>query len=166
MRRLLDDLEGGFTNSADEQCRIAPSPSTNQLPGSSQLQYPVQWPRIEQLHLSASDVVERRRSIGGSDANTILSGDCERIRQLWFEKRGEADAPDLSDKISVMLGCWTEAFNQQWYEQLTGEQVSDLGRSFTCTSHDWRRCTVDGLVQGKGAIWEAKHTSAFASRKR
>ena len=75
----------------------------------------------------------------------------ERIRQLWLEKRGEVGAPDLSDKISVMLGCWTEAFNQQWYEQLTGERVGDVGRAFTCPRHEWRRCTVDGRVESRGA---------------
>ena len=30
------------------------------------------------------------------------------------------------------------------------------------TEHDWRSCTLDGLVEPSGAIWEAKHTSAFA----
>jgi predicted phage-related endonuclease len=158
----LDDSGGGFKSSADTQCAIAPSPSTNQPPRSSDLQDPVQWPRLEHLYLSAGELSDRRRSIGGSDANTILSGDAERLRQLWLEKRGEAEPSDLSDKISVMLGCWTEPFNRQWYEQFTGQRVVDIGRRFTCTGHQWRRCTVDGRIESRGAIWEAKHTSAFA----
>jgi predicted phage-related endonuclease len=157
----LDDLEGGLTSSADEQRGIIPSPS-NHPPQSSDLQHPPQWPRLEHLQLSASDIARRRRSIGGSDANIILSGSSERVRQLWLEKRGEAEPADLSSNLSVMLGCWTEDFNRQWFEQLTGKSVTSAGTSFACTRHDWRRCTVDGLIEESSSIWEAKHTSAFA----
>jgi predicted phage-related endonuclease len=62
----------------------------------------------------------------------------------------------------VILGCWTEPFNRQWYEKLTEEMISKVGATFKCKRYDWRRCTVDGLVESRGAIWEAKHTSAFA----
>jgi predicted phage-related endonuclease len=156
----LGDLEGGSSNSADQQ-QIRPSPS-NQTPQSSDLQHPVQWPRLEHLQFSASDLSQRRHSIGGSDANTILSGNCERIRELWLEKRGVAEPADLSTDLSAMLGSWTEAFNRQWYEQLTGKRISSAGRSFACGRYDWRRCTVDGLIEESGSIWEAKHTNAFA----
>ena len=120
------------------------------------------WPSLANLRLSDREHRIRAEGIGGSDANVILSRDADRIRELWLEKRGEASPPDLSDKLSVMLGCWTEAFNRQWYEQLSGEQVTDTGKSFECARYNWRRCTVDGLIQGGSAVWEAKHTSAFA----
>lgn len=68
---------------------------------------------------------------------------------------------DLSTVLPVMLGTWTEAFNRQWFEQLSGNQVTDMGRSFRCDRYEWRSCTVDGLVGD--AIWEAKHTNAFAN---
>ncbi|MES2326183.1 MAG: YqaJ viral recombinase family protein [Pseudomonadota bacterium] len=122
----------------------------------------MEWPALEQLGLVASETSERRQGIGGSDANVILSGDAERVRQLWLEKRGEAEAVDLSGNLAVMLGSWTEAFNRQWYERLTCQTVSKTGASFTCQRYDWRRCTVDGLVESSGAIFEAKHTNAFA----
>jgi hypothetical protein len=41
----------------------------------------------------------RRRFVGGSDANIILSGDADRIHQLWQEKRGESEPADLSDVL-------------------------------------------------------------------
>jgi predicted phage-related endonuclease len=109
--------------------------------------------------LGASD---RRSWIGGSDANVILSADRERILRLWREKRGEAEPENLTGSLAVMLGCWTEAFNRQWFERLTGEQVREVGQSLVCNRHSWRRCTLDGRVQSSGAVWEAKHTSAFA----
>lgn len=77
-------------------------------------------------------------------------------------ERDEAEAADLSANLAVMLGCWTEAFNRQWYEKLSGERVTSTGRSFTCARHDWRRCTVDGLIESSGTLWEAKHINAFA----
>jgi predicted phage-related endonuclease len=61
-----------------------------------------------------------------------------------------------------MLGSWTEPFNRQWFEQLTSQKVTRLGDTLSCARHSWRRCTLDGFVEDTGAVWEAKHTSAFA----
>ena len=54
--------------------------------------------------------------LGGSDANVLLSGDPDRILQLWQLKRQEVPEEDLSDRLQVALGSWTEPFNRQWYE--------------------------------------------------
>jgi len=120
------------------------------------------WPALEQLSLGATEQRGRSTGIGGSDANIILSGDRDKIVNLWREKRNEAEAPDLSDRLPVALGCWTEPFNRQWYEKITGEKIDSVGTSISCSTYSWRRCTLDGLVTATGAVWEAKHTSAFA----
>ncbi|WP_410959850.1 hypothetical protein, partial [Salmonella sp. SAL4356] len=54
------------------------------------------WPTLGQLGLDKRARAERLAGIGGSDANTILSGDRERILGLWREKRGEQPPVDLS----------------------------------------------------------------------
>ena len=118
------------------------------------------WPRLDAVGLTHHELVARRSGIGGSDANIILSGDIERVTRLWLEKRG-APAEDLSDRLQVALGSWTEAFNRQWYEKITGETVEQSDRALVCSQHPWRRCTLDGFIAGKAAVWEAKHTSAF-----
>jgi predicted phage-related endonuclease len=141
-----------FTNTADEL-----ETASAALPASV-----APWPALGSLGLATAEREQRRSFIGGSDANIILSGDRERIVQLWREKRGEAEPEDLSGSLAVMLGCWTEPFNRQWFERLSGEQVKSGGQSFTCARYAWRRCTVDGLIESSGAVWEAKHTSAFA----
>jgi predicted phage-related endonuclease len=120
------------------------------------------WPLLESLVLGAAEREERRSFIGGSDANLILSGDAEKVLRLWREKRGEAEPEDLSSTLAVMLGCWTESFNRQWFERLSGNRVTAVGSTFTCTRHPWRRCTLDGVMETSGAVWEAKHTSAFS----
>lgn len=125
----------------------------------------VLWPSLRRVGLSPARVAARKHGLGGSDANAIFSGDCERIRELWLEKRGEAEPPDLSSNLAVMLGCWTEAFNRQWFEQITATEVSRAGEVLSCPTHDWRRCTLDGFVADGPAVWEAKHTNAFATRE-
>ena len=122
----------------------------------------VTWPSLDKLVMTPSVHATRGQGIGGSDANTILSGDPERVIGLWREKRGDAAPENLSTRLPVMLGCWTEAFNRQWYEQETGFLVSAVGSVSVCPVNEWRRCTLDGYVAAKGAVFEAKHTSAFA----
>lgn len=122
---------------------------------------PSSWPILTSLGLSPEAKEGRIGSIGGSDANTILSGSPERVLRLWREKRGEEAAEDLSNNLAVMLGCWSEAFNRQWYERATGARVSRVGERVSCAEHAWRGATLDGYVESDGAVWEAKHTSAF-----
>lgn len=119
------------------------------------------WPSLSELSLAAAASRARMTGVGGSDANVILSGDEERILRLWREKRGEAQSEDLSSRISVALGSWTEAFNRQWYEKLTGQRVTGVGRCLTSTRHPWRRCTLDGVIEVTGGVFEAKHTIAL-----
>lgn len=120
------------------------------------------WPRLTELGLQPEQIYFRQSGIGGSDANTILCGDPERVVRLWREKRGEIEPEDLSDRLPVMLGSWSEPFNRQWYERETGHRVSRIGEPVLCSRTPWRRCTLDGFVAAKMAVFEAKHVSAFA----
>jgi hypothetical protein len=120
-----------------------------------------QWPTLNALGLSKEELSARRQGIGGSDATIILSGNAERITRLWLEKRG-AVPEDLSDRVQVSLGSWTEEFNRQWFEKVTGDPVKRVRGSVTCSVHSWRRCNLDGIVPAKKAVWEAKHTNAFS----
>ena len=86
-------------------------PASAQPPTSSQA-WSGAWPSLKNLGLTPHQQASRAGSIGGSDANAILSGSENRILRLWQEKRGEAEAEDLSSSVAVMLGCWTEAFNR------------------------------------------------------
>ena len=119
------------------------------------------WPSLHTTHLSVEDRKMRRCGLGGSDANVLMSGDADRIVRLWQLKRQEVPEEDLSDRLQVALGSWTEPFNRMWYEKITGQVVIDAGRSMTCKRHPWRRCLLDGIVEESNAVFEAKHTGAF-----
>jgi len=120
------------------------------------------WPLLSDLGIGRELEFVRRAGIGGSDANVILSGDDDRISRLWREKRGEVAPEDLSHVLPVMMGTWTEEFNRQWYEKLSGLLVNNAGASLACDRLAWRRCTLDGYVPARKAVFEAKHVNAFA----
>ena len=122
----------------------------------------LRWPRLDHLRLSSEECQSRRGHIGGSDANTILSGCPDRITSLWREKRGEQEPEDLSGRMAVVLGLWTETFNRQWYEKCTGQSVEQVGVCASSALHPWRSCTLDGYVAELGAVFEAKHCSGFS----
>src|SRR6266508_4868773 len=94
--------------------------------------------------------------IGGSDARIIMGGDEAALLRLWREKRGEAEPPDYSGNLLVQLGLATERLNRQWYERATGQLVRDVQSWVRHPVIRWRAATLDGIVEGSGAVFEAK----------
>src|SRR3984893_2585951 len=97
----------------------------------------------------------RRGFIGGSDAPIIMGSDDSALLRLWQEKRGELEPEDLSGNLIVQLGVVTEPLNRHWYERNTGQRIE-------CVQHRlrhpvlWMGATLDGMVAGSGAVFEAK----------
>lgn len=109
---------------------------------------------------------ERLTGLGGSDANIILSGDAERINNLWLEKTGQREPDDLSWVLPVQMGSATEELNAAWFTYATGRQILDRNSMHRRRDRPYMRCEVDGLTlteTGAGAIFEAKHVNAFST---
>jgi putative phage-type endonuclease len=104
----------------------------------------------------SSWIPDRRSFIGGSDARIIMGNDEAALVRLWREKRGEADPPDLSSNLIVQLGTATEELNRTWYERNTGRSIGDVQRRVQHSTIPWMVATLDGIVQGSGAVFEAK----------
>jgi predicted phage-related endonuclease len=98
----------------------------------------------------------RRTFIGGSDARIIMGSDEAALIGLWREKRGEADPEDLSGNLVVRLGTVTEELNRSWYERNTGRCITDVQRKVTHSAIPWMAATLDGIVEGTEAVFEAK----------
>ena len=98
----------------------------------------------------------RRAFIGGSDARIIMGSDEAALVRLWREKRGEAEPEDLSGNLIVQLGAATEELNRSWYERNTGRRVRDVQRRVRHSAIPWMAATLDGIVEGTGAVFEAK----------
>lgn len=124
---------------------------------------------LASLGLSEDAIAKRVRSIGGSDANTIMSGDEAAILSLWEQKTGRRPADDLSDVLPVVMGSFTEPLNAAWFEKQTGLIVEDRGLPLACARDPWRTATLDGRTAhpdaehhaDNGAVWEAKHVGSF-----
>src|SRR6266446_8881761 len=100
--------------------------------------------------------LNRRSFIGGSDARIVMGGDEAALLRLWREKRGEAEPQDLSGNLIVQLGFATEALNRHWYERNTGQTVECVQHSLRHPVLRWMGATLDGIVVGSGAVFEAK----------
>jgi predicted phage-related endonuclease len=98
----------------------------------------------------------RRSFIGGSDARIIMGSDEAALIRLWREKRGEVGPEDLSGNLAVQLGGVTEDLNRSWYERNTGRIVGGVQRLVKHSAIPWMAATLDGIVEGTGAVFEAK----------
>ncbi len=100
----------------------------------------------------------RTAGVGGSDAGRIMSGEW---MELWEEKTGRRELPDLSGVLQVQIGIATEDLNLRWFERQTGIEVLCAGcEGLVHSEHKFMRGNLDGWVPG--GILECKHTSAFA----
>ena len=84
----------------------------------------------------------------GDDENLLL--------RLWQEKRGEVAPEDLSGNLIVQLGTVTEHLNRHWYERNSGQLVTAIGKRVFHPVKRWMAATLDGVVEGTGAVFEAK----------
>jgi predicted phage-related endonuclease len=84
----------------------------------------------------------------GSDEGALV--------RLWREKRGDAEPEDLSGNLIVQLGLVTEALNRHWYERNTGQTVECVQHRLRHPVLRWMGATLDGIVAGSGAVFEAK----------
>jgi hypothetical protein len=100
--------------------------------------------------------ISRRSFIGGSDARIIMGSDEAALVQLWREKRGEVEPEDLSGNLIVQLGLVTEALNRHWYERNTGQTLECVQHRLRHPVLRWMGATLDGIVAGSGAVFEAK----------
>src|ERR1700689_3933641 len=108
------------------------------------------------LGKASPDSSIRRSFIGGSDARIIVGNDEGALLRLWREKRGEVEPEDLSGNLIVQLGSVTEELNRRWFERNSGQEVTAIHRQVFRPVKRWMAATLDGMVEGTGAVFEAK----------
>lgn len=114
---------------------------------------------MTKLH-PAVDPEERRKGIGGSDAAAALGlSPWKTPFELWLEKTGHVEPPDLSTIEAVRWGSILEGEILQEYAARAGVQVERPKGVFVSKSHPFLRANPDGLiVPGKTKGVEAKTT--------
>jgi predicted phage-related endonuclease len=76
--------------------------------------------------------------------------------RLWQEKRGEVEPEDLSGNLVVQLGNATEDLNRRWFERNNATTVRNVQSFVQHPAIRWMSATLDGVVEGTGAVFEAK----------
>jgi hypothetical protein len=85
-----------------------------------------------------------------------MGGDASALLRLWQEKRGEIEPEDLSGNLIVQLGVATEDLNRHWYERNSGHAITQVQHRIRHPVNRWMGATLDGMVEGTGAVFEAK----------
>lgn len=107
----------------------------------------------------------RNSGIGGSDASVIMGlNPYKSPYQLWLEKTGQAEAPDLSGNQYIYWGHKNESNIADWFQEDTGKKVRKLG-TLRSRAHPFMIANVDRAVMGEEAGLEIK-TAGVSQAKR
>lgn len=125
---------------------------------------------LQTFGLTAEQKLLRLEGLGGSDANTLMSGDPARILGLWEEKTGQVESENLDDILPVQMGNVTEDFNRYWFTRRTGKAVTRARERVVSQSLPFMMCNLDGVVvdcpdpipAGEAAYFDAKHVNQYS----
>lgn len=107
----------------------------------------------------------RDLGIGGSDAAVIMGlNSYKSPYQLWMEKTGQVDPPDLSGNQYVYWGTKNEANIADWFQEETGKKVKRLG-TLQNREYPFMLANVDRTVIGENAGLEIKTAGVSQYRK-
>ena len=104
----------------------------------------------------------RRKSIGGSDAASILGlNQYNSAYALWCEKTGKITPEDISDKEAVRLGNDLEQYAAERFMDATGKKVRRENNIIYNDDYPFAHANPDRMVIGEKAGLECKTTSSW-----
>ena len=107
----------------------------------------------------------RAIGIGGSDAAVIMGmNQYKSPYQLWLEKTGQVEPPDLSGNQYVYWGTKNESNIADWFQEETGKKVKRLG-TLRSKEYPFMLANVDRTVVGENAGLEIKTAGVRQYRK-
>lgn len=110
--------------------------------------------------LTQKQIEARKQGIGGSDAAVIAGiSQYKTPLELYYEKRGEIDPPDLSNNQAVHFGNVLEDVIAQEYVRRTGKKVRRINKMLRHKDHDWMIANLDRMVDGENRVLEIKTAS-------
>lgn len=117
------------------------------------------------MTLTAEQLKLRDGRLTASRVSCLMTGDEQKIMDLWRLMVGETGEQSLSDVWPVVLGEATEALNLSWYERTTGRKLTRRGEVVICPSADWAAATLDGWDDVECGPVDAKHVGGFEPRE-
>lgn len=114
--------------------------------------------------LSEQQMAARDGKLTASRVGILMSGDAEKITNLWKELVGDPSfvPEDISGKWPVYLGSHTETLHLDWIERQRGYQLTRRGEVVVHPHHAWASCTLDAWDQNAKAPIETKHVNNFS----
>lgn len=107
----------------------------------------------------------RGLGIGGSDAAVIMGlNSYKSPYQLWMEKTGQAEAPDLSGNQRIYWGVKNEPNVADWFMEDTGKKVKRLG-TLQSREYPFMLANVDRTIIGENAGLEIKTAGVSQAKK-
>ena len=107
----------------------------------------------------------RGLGIGGSDAAVIMGlNSYKSPYQLWMEKTGQAEAPDLSGNQRIYWGVKNEPNVADWFMEDTGKKVKRLG-TLQSREYPFMLANVDRTIIGENAGLEIKTAAVSQAKK-
>lgn len=107
-------------------------------------------------------LTERRKSIGGSDAASILGlNTYNSPYALWAEKTGAVIPEDISDKEAVRLGNDLEQYVAERFMEATGKKVRRENNIIYNSEYPFAHANPDRMVVGEDAGLECKTSSSW-----
>lgn len=115
------------------------------------------------MALTVEQKIAREGKLTGSGVGSLVSGDKERILNLWKELIGDPSyvEPNFDDNWPVRLGETTEVLNLDWYEKSTGHILKNRGVVVTHPDYKWAAATLDGYDPVLDCPVETKHVGGW-----
>lgn len=108
----------------------------------------------------------RMQGIGGSDVGAILGFHPFKTKyQLWLEKTGQIEAPDLSGKVAIQIGNELEDLVAKMFSQETGLRVKKDNKTYFHQEYPFLLANIDRKIVGQKALLECKTTSQFNAKE-
>lgn len=115
---------------------------------------------LSALNLSPAALEARRGFVNASEVHTILYGeDDDRRRLSRYHLLGETD--DLSNRLYVVMGSFTELLNLSWLRAQSGLVVSREQLLASNPLYPWLRATLDGRILDPAWLVETKHVNGW-----
>lgn len=98
---------------------------------------------------------QRKKGIGGSDVAAIMGiSPWKSPLEVWLEKTGRADAPDLSDKEAVAMGTELEGVVLDMYRRRHPDYAAQrVNAILTSTIRPWAQASLDAIVRDPELGW-------------
>ena len=98
---------------------------------------------------------QRKRGVGGSDVAAIMGlSPWKSPLEVWLEKTGRAESPDLSDRESVAMGTELEGDVLEMYRRRHPKsRVQRVNAILVDSNRPWAQASLDGIVRDPELGW-------------